>query len=306
MKTILKSFSAIGVLSILAAGVYVNTNIEQTNDNIIKDINSQEIVIADYKEETVQIPVVKNIKTDTESINDLKGVKVIPKPEPVKPVVQKPIVKPVVKPEPVKEKPVVETKEKPVEEIKKEPVKPEPVVETKPEKPKTDNVKAIDRARDITKGSCSPDLWVKWDPDKDNVYGQAQKSIVYWEDKSNPDIQTIVVMISPELDGDIDNSIHTAWHECAHAKTYSIPVDKVDEIIKEVKEVFPELEYSRIELLADAMATVKTGTNEHNYYHKDFTKEQLALAEKIWNLSPEITTEMEYDYDAYKLIDTIR
>ena len=302
MKTILKSFSTIGALSILVAGVYVNTSIEKTNDNVVKDINSQEIVIADYKEEPVQIPVIKNIKTDTESINDLKGIKVIPKPEPVKPVVQKPVVKP----EPVKEKPVVETKEKPVEKFKKENIKPEPVVKTKPVKPKTDNVKAIDRAKDITKGYCAPELWIKWNPDKGGVSGQAQRSIIYWKDKSNPDIQTITTMINPELDGDIDNSIHTAWHECAHAKTYSIPVDKVDEIVEDINKTFPGLEHNRMELLADAMATVKTGSSEKNYYHKDFTKEQLALAEKIWNLSPEITTEMEYDYDAYKLIDTIR
>lgn len=305
MKTVLKSFSAIGALSLLAAGIYINSDTSQIEESITDSV-SQQFVITGNKEKTVQIPFADEINKDTEKGSDLQGVKVIPKPTPKPEPVKTPIQKPVVKPEPVKENPIVETKEQPVKEIKTETVKPEPVVEPEPEEPATDNVKAIDRARDITKGYCAPELWVKWNPDNDSVVGQAHKSIYYWEDKSNPDIQTITTMISPELDGDIDTSIHTAWHECAHAKTYSIQVDKVEEIVKEINKVFPETEYSRIETLADAMATVKTGTTENNYYHKDFTPEQLALAEKIWTLSPEITTEMEYDYDAYKLLNTIK
>lgn len=306
MNTIIKTFSAIGAISILATGIYINSD---PNENTVED-NSQQSVIIENDLQPVQLPFVDEIETDIEPKNDLQGVKVIPKPEPVKTPVQEPVVEP----EPVKEEPATEEKEQPQpveEEVKKESVKPETTVEEEQEKPeqeepKTDNVKAIDRAKDVTKGYCSSELWVKWNPSKEDVYGQARRNIVYWEDKSNPDIQTIVTMISPELDGDINNSTHIAWHECAHAKTYSIPVDKTEEIIKEVNETFPESEYSRIELLADAMATVKTGSTESNYYYNDFTKEQLALAEKIWILSPEVTAEMEYDYEAYQLIDTIR
>lgn len=300
MNTIIKTFSTIGALSILAAGMYINSD---TNENTT-DNNSQQSIVIENEHKPVQMPFVDEIETDTELVNDLQGVKVIPKPEPVKPPVQKPVVKP----EPVKEKPAVEAKEQPVEEVKKEPVKPEPVVETKPEKPKTDNVKAIDRAKDTTKGYCAPELWVKWKPDskeEGEYIGLAYRSILYWEDKSQPDIQTITVMISPEIDGKIDQTIHTAWHECAHAKTYSISPDKIDETIKEIKKAFPETKHSRMETLADAMATVKIGNDEYNYYHSGFTKEQLKVAEKVWNLSPEITTEMEYDYDAWEKLSEL-
>lgn len=312
MKTILKTFSIIGVVSLLFVGVYTQTT-EQTTENI--NTGTDSFVIEPIKPNSVQLPIAENNTTD-KTANDLQGVKVVPKPEPVKtPVVKpaaKPVVKPIVKPEPVKEKPVVQEKptEKPApvkKEIQKPVEKKKPIKKLEPEKPKTDNVKAIDRAKDITKGYCAPELWVKWEPEEQEgeYIGLAYRTIEYYEDKSQEDLQTITTMISPELDGDIDISIHTAWHECAHAKTYSIPLDKADETIKEIKKAFPETKHNRVETLADAMATVKTKSTENNYYHSDFTKEQLKVAEKVWNLSPEIQPTMVYDYEAWEKISTL-
>lgn len=60
-----------------------------------------------------------------------------------------------------------------------------------------------------------------------------------------------------------------------------------------------------LSILADAMANVKTGFKGVGYYQKEFTQEQLDIAKKIWELSPEITTEMEYDHDAFMIIENL-
>lgn len=293
MKTIIKTVSALGLAGILCAGVYINLPEENNSVSIPETI--EQFVITGIEKTSVEIPL-----STQEPIAEkpVKPAEIIPSPEPVI-VEPEPVVEEIKQPEPIQ--PIVKETPKPVKKEK---------VEQVIEKPKTDNISAIDRAKSITAGYCAPELWVKWNPgdgNNSNRVGQASRDIKYWQGDGElpPDIQTITTMISPELDGEIDSATHTAWHECAHAKVYSINPEQTDSIIEQVKKEFPEGKHIRGEQLADAMATVKTGSTKENYYKKDFTKSQLDLAAKIWELSPEIKTEMEYPYKAFLKINEI-
>ena len=172
-----------------------------------------------------------------------------------------------------------------------------------------DGVKAIDRAKMTTSEYCSPEIWVEWNPEEasSNTVGQTLYDAEVWRanDGSITGILYTDLMISPELDGNITASTDTAWHECAHAKTQTISPELVDELIEEVKREFSQGEHSIHEQLADAMATVMTGSTAHNYYKDDFTQSQLEIAEKIWNASPIVEKETVYSEKVYLKVNEI-
>lgn len=329
MDTIIRFITAIGITCIL---LFTGLVFIEPNNNLLSTITGEidniTPVIIEGKE-SIQIPEV-NVSETTEPQNPETKVEITTEPvEPVKETetadepVQKENVQVESKPEPVKEQPVKEeVKSEPVKEAPKEKVKEqtEKKVEKKKEpvkekfkEPTTDNIKSIDRARKLTKDYCSEDLWHSWNDERrkqeknSDFIGLATRDMtVEWADEEYTEtIDTLFIklFISPELNGNIKQSTWTAWHECGHAKTYLIPVDKQEQVLKNIDKQFGDCNgNSSIECLADAMAQVKTGYKDYGYYQNSFTDSELKLAKEIWNMSGTAQVENVYDVDAYNRI----
>lgn len=146
-------------------------------------------------------------------------------------------------------------------------------------------------ARETVKTECATDIWNNWDTAeqqskilKDSTIGLARPLSLGTETPDNKMYYYIDLHIRDTLVNQ-EQITHTAWHECAHAKTY-IMEESVEytELNNRAQTLFKDGEHSWKEYLADAMATVKTGTNENNYYQSDFTPEQLELSREIWDI----------------------
>ena len=145
-------------------------------------------------------------------------------------------------------------------------------------------------ARETVKTECATDIWNSWDTAeqesktlKDNTIGLARPLVLGTEMPDNKMYYYIDLHIRDTLVNQ-EQITHTAWHECAHAKTYIMEESiEYKELSNKAQTLFKDGEHSWKEYLADAMATVKTGSNEKNYYQNDFTPEQLELSKEIWD-----------------------
>lgn len=142
------------------------------------------------------------------------------------------------------------------------------------------------QAAEITKSECSPRLWKQtWNekdlPTADNTIGIAPVGVSKTYDKPTIDLKLFIddKLTNPE------QIKHTAWHECAHAKTYTITGEKTQELHNLTKTAFQDCDHQIEECLADAMTEVKLPGTKNHYYQSEFTAEQLNIAEKIWEAS---------------------
>lgn len=153
------------------------------------------------------------------------------------------------------------------------------------------------KAMELTESVCSNDLWVDWTDTDDNIIGTASNL-------SNEKGGYKEININPALSG--LKLIDVAWHECAHAKTYSLDKADAKKFAARALELYPECKDENFsECLADTMALVKTGITQDDvyFYHNDHTPEQIALAEEIWAASPEkvtrVVSENEMTYEEF-------
>lgn len=141
------------------------------------------------------------------------------------------------------------------------------------------------QAAEITKSECNPKMWKEWDkkpyPVKENTIGIAPTMTSANNGKK---IVEIDLYIHDQLTNPAQIE-HTAWHECAHAKNYTINSDKVEQLYKESEIAFASCEYHIDECIADAMTEVKMTSEYTPYYQQEFTQEQLDIAERIWESS---------------------
>lgn len=149
-----------------------------------------------------------------------------------------------------------------------------------------ENIQPVHKqAAEITKSECNPKMWKHWDkkrePVKENTIGIAPTTISSTNGKKTIEID---LYIHDQLT-DPAQIEHTAWHECAHAKNYTINSNKVEQLYKESKIAFASCEYYIDECIADAMAEVKMTSEYTPYYQQEFTQEQLDIAERIWESS---------------------
>lgn len=141
------------------------------------------------------------------------------------------------------------------------------------------------QAAEITKSECNPKMWKEWDkkphPVKENTIGIAP---TITSANNNKKTIQIDLYIHDQLTNPAQIE-HTAWHECAHAKNYTINSNKVEQLRKESEIAFASCEYHIDECIADAMAEVKMTSEYTPYYQQEFTQEQLDIAERIWEAS---------------------
>lgn len=159
----------------------------------------------------------------------------------------------------------------------------------------SDPLSSMNRAKEITKGYCSTELWNDWSNIENEVDSDTAGLALYDVDPGFPPHQEMKLYIKPVLDSDYIPFV--AWHECAHAKIRSLNIEQLNELTPLIKQEV-QCDYEIQECLADVMAVYMIGTNYYNYYHTTTTVEQLDIAETIWNSTSEIQPVQDYSYRA--------
>lgn len=160
------------------------------------------------------------------------------------------------------------------------------------------------QAAEITKSECSTRMWGKWDekdtPTAENVIGVAPTMT---STNGNKSIVEVELFIDNTLTNP-DTIQHTAWHECAHAKTFIANGDELKELHNRTMIAFADCGYPEIECLADAMAEVKMNGSSSHYYQKTFTTEQLDIAERVWKASNKAKSKQSFKGVSWMDLDT--
>lgn len=160
------------------------------------------------------------------------------------------------------------------------------------------------QAAEITKSECNPRMWGRWNerntPTAENTIGVAPTTT---STNGNKSIVKTKLFIDNTLTNP-DTIQHTAWHECAHAKTFIVNGDELKELHDRTMIAFADCEYPEIECLADAMAEVKMDGTSAHYYQESFTAEQLDIAERVWKASNKAKSKQSFKGVSWMDLDT--
>lgn len=147
----------------------------------------------------------------------------------------------------------------------------------------------VEQAKEFTKSECDPNTWTNW---SDLTPAEQEGRAGLAKGREYGMLNNYTLTIDLHIDETLTNQEEiefTAWHECAHAKTYNISSDKAERLYNKTLNNFSECKGYEEECLADSMAEAKTGIPPtRSYLGKPSTKQQLDTANKVWEASEKV------------------